>query len=203
MAHAQPLPSAALEHIARQIGERLAAPLPTTVANVHPAMPAPGAALSIAESFPIWSLGADAVRRYDEPFGLLARQTGVWHHQLRQGPGAAHIAKSVSKGPDPNDWHVVELAASPLGDKMEKAIEWIDGNVGGDPLARLLAAPAYFVTAFWLEEAGRDDIVVVDMPPSFTRLRYERIYPAREFLQLLSQEERVQGVPPQQPAGAP
>jgi hypothetical protein len=45
---------------------------------------------------------------------------------------------------------VVEIAKSPIAEKIDEAVEWIDQNAKGDPLVRLLMIPSYFLTAFWL-----------------------------------------------------
>jgi hypothetical protein len=188
MAHAQPLSQNVLDVIARQIGDRLP---PASLTPVPP-----GGALSIAENFPVWTLGLTATTRPDEPFRSLVTNTGNWHHQVHSTTGEHLMGRSTPNGPNPEDWHVLSVSrSSRIATKIDQAIEWIDNNVTGDPLARLLEIPSYYLLAFWLESSTIDQIIIVDMPPKYTRLQYKHVYTAKEFLETLAQEPHAQGVP--------
>lgn len=186
MAHAQDVPPEALAVIARQIGERT------------PSIP-PGAAAQpgreVAESFPIWRLGLNATAQSTRDLRSLAVHTGSWHHQIRTHGSARAVARSTPNGPHPEDWQLLDVSASPLAPKVDDAIEWIDANVTGDPLVRMLIIPSYYIVAFWLQEGNADDVVMIDFPERFARLQYHHSYSSQDFLEELSKEQHAQGIP--------
>ena len=111
------------------------------------------------------------------------------------GPdGQAIEAPLVPLGPDAGSWAVRELFQSEIARKIDDVIDWIDPNVKGDPLVRLLIVPAYQLHAFWLKEGEASQVVVVDMPNGFTRLQYGKLYTSKEFLEALAQEQHIIGI---------
>lgn len=140
------------------------------------------------------ALRADAVAKTDLDISQLARQTGRWHHQIKIDGKAESFARSVPLGPDAANWSVRELFQSEVAQKIDEAIDWIDSNVTGDPLVRLLIVPAYHLHAFWLKEGDASRVLVVDMPASFTRPQYNKLYTSKEFLEALTEEQHVIGI---------
>lgn len=197
MAHTLPLPDAALTSIARQIGERRSDTLRMA--------PGAGAALRIAESFPVWMLGGDALQATSGRLSTLAKETGTWHHQINHGDQAREFARSVpvaAAAPGgAGDLKLVELTTSPMAGRIAETTEWIDRNATGDPLARLLFIPAYYLITFWLEQPDSDQIVVVDKPTQFDRINYLQIYDYWAFRDLLLAMPRPQGLPAGPPPG--
>jgi hypothetical protein len=189
MAHTVDLSPAALASIARQIGERRS---PSSLFAM-----APGAALQVAESFPIWMLGYDALQQPAGRLATLAKDTGTLHHQINSGNQAREFARSVPATAPGGaaDLQLVELSSSPTAGRVGEAVKWIDEQSTGDPFVRLLLIPAYYTTAFWLELADQDQIVVVDRPPRFEGLDYRKIYTYTDFRQRLRDMPRPQGVP--------
>src|SRR5205807_839760 len=159
MAHADALPSDVIDNVADQIGAEAGKSLGAAVLQRK--------AMELTESFSIWSLGADAVTRSNVDLSQLARQTGRWHHQIKIDGKAESFAQSMPLGPDAASWTVRELFESDVAKKIDDAVEWIDHNVHGDPVVRLLIAPAYHLHAFWLKEGDVSHVLVADMPPSF------------------------------------
>jgi hypothetical protein len=53
---------------------------------------------------------------------------------------------------------------------------------------RLLVIPAYYVHALLLVRGRRYSAVLVDQPDGFTRLKYQKEYPLRDFLRRLAKE---------------
>lgn len=194
MAHTVPFSAAALTSIARQIGERR----PETMAL---RALAPGASLRIAESFPVWMLGVDALQATSGRLNTLAKETGTWHHQINHGDQAREFARSVPAPGGADDMQLVELTTSPMAGRIAEIIEWIDQNASGDPLARLLFIPAYYLITFWLEQPDTDQIVVVDKPTQFDRINYLQIYDYPAFRGLLLETPRPQGLPAGPPPG--
>jgi hypothetical protein len=189
MAHAPPIPADALAYLAQQLADR---PSPRATQTL-----AARQSVGIAESFPVFALGLDATSDPSRPLQDIATPTGMWHHQLRHGPLAHEFARSVVNGPSATDWKISEVVSSDSSEKIDDAIGWIDANVPGDPVARLLVAPAYYLTAFWLEDPNGSQIVVADRPEQYSMLEFHHLNTAQEFLQLLSEAPHARGVPEQ------
>jgi hypothetical protein len=190
MASAEALPQEVLEAVAQQIGERLSGASQQALSS--------GEGLEIAESFPIWAMGLAATVDPGVDLGRSAYPTGYWHHQIRHGARAIEFAKSRSTGPRAEDWRVEEIVTSPIAEKIDSAVRWLDDNVRDDGLVRLLVVPAYFIHALWIESPGGSRILLVDRPDSLSALAYNHLYPARDFFQLLARQQHVVGVPPEQ-----
>jgi hypothetical protein len=192
VAHAPSLPRDVLLSIARQAGERL------SLAMLG--LPA-GSTLAIGESFPDFMLSPTAVSTPDAPFGGLVTDTGAWHHQIRHGASSVAFCRSRPNDASAGDHRVVSVIRNAaVACRIDAAIQWIDRNVPGDPLVRLLHVPAYHVLAFWLHYPDRDAVVIANKPSKYDRLSLEHVYPAGDFLRALAQEESIRGVPPLEPA---
>jgi len=196
MAHTDEFPQYATAAIARQVGERLSSIAPSQALFALPGAPPP----QLGETFSVWVLGLDAVSHpniSDTDIHELMVATGRWHHQVRYEGQAQAFARSVSDdSPGSEGFLVTQLFASHIAQKIDKAIDWVDQNVSGDPLVRLVIIPAFHLHAFWLMERKRESqILVIDMPHSFKHLSYKTLYPTKEFLTLLSRESHVQGLP--------
>lgn len=178
MAHAPEIPQAALQSIARQIGERLTPPGMATLSAGQP--------LEITESFPVFMLGLDAVRQRPDNLRNVALQTGVWQHQLRHGVAAMEIARSIEPGAAGAQWQLQEVVTSPSAGRIDEAITWIDQNVPEDAIANLLVVPAFYLSAFWLKLPERDDVIIFDMPEGLGGLRLFERYSAKDFIQALA-----------------
>lgn len=183
MAHSEQIPAAELRSLARQIVDRMPSPVTGLFAAAAPAR--------LAESFPIWML-APQTAEHPRDIAEAARPTGAWHHQIRGPLGAMSFARSaVSDG----KWRIGEMARSGLETDIEAAIDWIDTHVPQDLEARLLIAPAYQLTAFWLHGAGDDRVVVAQAPATLRNLESQIDYPAEEFLARLAENRPSAGVP--------
>ncbi len=102
--------------------------------------------------------------------------------------------RATPLGANAESWSVRELFTSEIAGKIDEAIDWVDRNVKGDPLARLLIVPAFHLHAFWLVESGKSHVVIVDMPRGFSKLEYRKLYTSREFLDALVQEQHIIGI---------
>jgi hypothetical protein len=187
MAHTDAFPSDVLKSVAARIGPRLLMP--------------PGAPpAQLRETFSVWALGLDATTRPGEPIAKLAKPTGRWHHQVSIGNQVRTFARSMPLGPTAADWTVSQITPdSPIAEAIDRAIDWVDKNVQGDPLVKLLIVPSYYLHAFWLKTDGADQILVVHKPDQYTRLKYESLYTPKEFLELLAREPHATGIPPASP----
>jgi hypothetical protein len=196
MARAPEIPSDALASIARQIGSRLPGPGAPGVAAFARATP-----VEIGESFPVYMLGVDALRGSDHSLPRIVRPTGVWQHQIRIGAEAQDIARSTAPkpgaAPGGEGWQVQEVVRSAAAPRIDAAIAWIDQNkdIAEDAVANLLLVPAFYLTAFWLHEPQRDNIVIADMPPRLGDLEMLHLYSSEEFLKRLAGVKPISGVP--------
>lgn len=184
MANSQQIPDAELRSIARQIADRA----PARVTAAFAAAPS----MRLAESFPIWTLTPDAVGRTRD-MAEAATPTGDWHHQIRAPGGTTGFARSTVSG---GKWRVDEVGGSGTEADIEASIRWIDERLPQDLDARLLIAPAYYLTAFWLHGAEEDHVVVVEAPAALRTLRSNVDYSGEEFLARLADNRPSAGVPP-------
>ena len=97
-------------------------------------------------------------------------------------------------GPEASNWSVREMFESEIARKIDDAIEWVDQNVKGDPLVRLLVVPAYHLHAFWLKEGNASQVLVVHMPQGFAKLQTGKLYGSKDFLEALAQEQHIVGI---------
>lgn len=188
MAHADDLPAEVLDAVAAKIG----APLAELGAGFQPV---PSAA-ELCETFSVWSLAPTAILTPEENFGKLVSPTGRWHHQIKVHGRAEAFARSMPLGADAGSWDITQLFQSGISAKIDKAIEWVDSNIHGDPIVRMLIAPSYYLHAFWLSESDNDHIYVIDVPANFTHIQPNTLYSAKEFLRKLAKEEPASGFMP-------
>jgi hypothetical protein len=186
MAYPDTPPHDVIDHVASELGMKGRRVLRETIF--------PQETLELTESFAVWTLGLDAVTKPNIDLSQLARQTGQWQHQIKIDGKAEAFARSMPLGPNATDWPVRALFKSHIAERIDEAIDWVDHNVQGDPLVRLLIVLAYHLHAFWLVEAGNSHILVVDMPSSYTTLQYRNLYTAKEFLETLAQEQHIIGI---------
>jgi len=182
MAHADSFPDDALDTVAAELGREPWLSASEAMRNAG--------RVYIAETFAVWTIGADAVTRGETPFADLARHTGRWHHQIKYAGEARAYARSTPLGPHASDWSLLSVFESDIARKIDEAIDWVDQNVRGDPLVRLLTCPAFYVHAFWLTGQGYDEVLVVDMPREFAHLQPLTLYAPKDFLENLAMEEK-------------
>lgn len=188
MAHADTLPADVLDGLAAKVGT----PLAEFGAFAQQAL----LGAELGETFAVWSLNPMAVLTPAVDFPKLVTQTGRWHHQIKIRGKAAAFARSMPLGTDANSWDVTQLFQSDIPEMIDQAVDWVDSNVKGDPVVRLLIAPSYYLTAFWLSEGNNNQVYVIDVPPGFAHVQAGNLYTAKEFLQKLAQESPASGFMP-------
>jgi hypothetical protein len=184
MAQPDPLPPAARSAVAKQLGQFLA--MPKTGPKAFAAAVGP----ELTESLAVCTIGADQVQNPPADLSTLVQPSGLWHHQIRTRTGPTHMAWSRQQGFGPDDQEVQQVVESPISDKLDRAMAWVDRHVPrDDATVRLLVIPAYYVNALAIIRKKKYTAVLVDQPPGFTRLTYEREYPLRDFLKRLAREK--------------
>lgn len=177
MTHAASLDQATRATIARDVGKHFSQPLSLSMPHRQVAL---GAEFKIAESLPVYMLGANAIGDPPRRLQDAARATGNWHHQIKLGRRATHTAQSTADG------KVLQVVASPAASSIDQTIAWIDRHVDGDPRAQLLFVPAYLTTAIWLKYPRADEIVVALMPKRLRgNLEMRHVYSFADFCSAL------------------
>lgn len=178
----------------RAVAEQIAAFLPPA-SGPAAAKAAPAAAREVAESLAVCPVTAEQVRRPPEDLGVLARPSGLWHHQVRTGGAATHFARSSVSGFGPAAPQVQSVFESPVAGKVDAALAWADKYVKGRATARLLVVPALHVHALLvIRPGGVCEVVLADQPAGFKQLTYETVYPLADFLKRLARERPGTGL---------
>jgi hypothetical protein len=184
------LPDRALDVIASQVARWL----PGLVGAGR----ARASASAITESFAVWGLSSDTVRRSaTDDMRELAVWMKRWHHQIALNDQPALYARTAPGDDGPESWTVRELTESTLVVHLDRAIRWIDEfEKNRNWLVRLLIVPDYQLTGFWLiGEHGESAVLVAAAAPEL-RFQPSRLHPGPEFLGRLRQVEPVIGFVP-------
>ncbi len=166
---------------------------------------APGEPLVLGPSLREEYLTLDAIRgeapKTLEPTGQTVSLLEVpgEHETLGAGPGAPHQTLGfVLAGPSkhvelesaaPQDWSVSAVSSSDLSTRIQAALNWIDEDVGGNPMVRVLTVPSYQVTALSLRH-GDELVGVVPLP-----FKGETTFEARHVYSLDEFVEKLRGLP--------
>ena len=184
MAHSDPLPAGAAQSVAAQLGPFLTGPAGLPIPAFAAANPP-----TLTESFAVCVVGADQVKNPPADLTALTEPVGLWHHQIRVGNTASHFARSTKQAFAGPGLVVQEWTESPLAEKIDAAITWVDQHVPGEATVRLLIVPAYYVHAFLIVRGDQSTALLIEQPGGFTQLQYQQEYPLRQFLELLAKEQ--------------
>lgn len=126
------------------------------------------------------------------------------HVPLGAGPGEAarevgYVLARPRTGVElgtaaPEEWSVSAVSASNLAARIQSALLWIDENVDGDPLVRVLSIPSFQLTALALHRD--DDVVGVVALPTASDTRFEpnHVYEMDEFIGRLRDLPSAEGL---------
>lgn len=93
-----------------------------------------------------------------------------------------------------SDWDVRQVSTGELAKAVEESIRWVDAEVEGDPLVRLLEIPAHFITSLWLTDERGSSVVIASLPEGVQYLNRLQQYTSQDFLSVLRQEPPVIGI---------
>jgi hypothetical protein len=187
MAHTEQITPKDLAFIADQIARFW----PAGLADVYAREPPP----MLAEHLPMVVLAYDRLTEGRGPLRERVRRTGQWHCQIKRGDAAKDYATTKEPAADNPLWQVVAVGRSALPARLDMAISWVEKHARGDPMVRLLYAPSHDVTALWLEQPDRDEVVVALAPKAYAKLRTEEVLAGDSFLEILSGYKPIVGVP--------
>jgi hypothetical protein len=186
-----------LSRLVQQIGEQVRHVAPPELLNAGP--------LELRESFEVWALGLDALghgAHSKRAIRRLARPVDRWHHQLAFGGRAAAFVRS-SASPLTGEHQLEELFVSPIAQRIDEGVAWVDNNAGVEDHVRLLLVPACHLYTFWLEsEELQSRFVVIDATRSRLEERQDvllelpplQMHDAADFLRKLSASASPAGV---------
>lgn len=111
-------------------------------------------------------------------------------------PSAGYVRHAASEDTDEADVTVNSISSSDLGQKLSDAYSWVDKNVEGDPLMRVITAPAYHMTALGVYDDGKrlSHIYVVTPPSSGAPVEGGTLYDIEEFRQRMREQPAAQGL---------
>lgn len=146
-----------LSRLVQQIGEQVRHVAPPELLNAGP--------LELRESFEVWALGLNALGHgaHSKPvIRRLARPVDRWHHQLAFGGRPAAFARSSASALS-GEHQLEELFVSPIAQRIDEGVAWVDHNAGVEDHVRLLLVPACHLYTFWLEsDELQSRFVVID-----------------------------------------
>lgn len=203
MAHFDEISDAVREAIAEQAAPLIARHDRTTLG-------APGQPMMLGTSLREELLTLDAIRGTEQVSMQATGQTlSVLaapgdHIPLGAGPGEAarevgYVLARPGVGVEfgsaaPEEWSVSAVSASDLAARIQSALRWIEQNVDGDPLVRVLSIPSYQLTALSLHR-GEDVVGVVALPTaSDTRFEPNRVYSMDDFIGRLREFPSAEGL---------
>ena len=150
--------------------------------------------VELTETFSVWMVALDRLVHGSDDLRELGVQTGRWHHQIRVDCQTKIYARSRPLGADPSSWRITEVFQSELAQKIDASISWVDKNLEGNPLVRLLTIPAYHLTAFWLAEETKNQVIIVDVPAYYSALRTDQQVITQEvFFRKLRELSHIEG----------
>lgn len=171
---------------------------------------APNQQLVLGPSLREEALSLDAVRgeapKTLQPTGQTVSllQVPGEHATLGAGPGTPHQTLGfVLAGPAkheelesaaPEDWSVSAVSSSDLSTRIQAALDWIQHDVGNNPMVRVLTVPSYQVTALSLRH-GDQLIGVVPLPyKGETTFEPRHVYSLDEFIEKLRSLPKAEGL---------
>lgn len=168
------------------------------------------------QNFEIWTLTASAVNSYMLRFGsdfsnppplddLMAQDTNQIHHQIRLGNRKLAFGRSKKTARGPEGRMTLDLKGLFVSDtalRIDEDFKWVENQ---SPTAmreenlsiRLLLAPEYQITAFWVVGQGTyaNTIVPVKYPPEFrNHFRNSKTISSQDFLVALYDVQPITGI---------
>lgn len=200
MAITKQLPQEVLEVVAQKIGSRLGI-FPNNAIFFSLGETEAPPRVDLGETFAIWSLPPDVLEEAANGIALpdIARQTGLWHHQIKSDQQALSYARFKPLGATPDSWSLRELLVSPLAEHINTAIDSLD-DVPDSVEVRYLSLPAYQLDAFWLvddpliEDSKWNNQIVIIRAGESSTLKPLDVLSSEDFFRVLGQEDRGTGL---------
>jgi hypothetical protein len=153
-----------------------------------------GLQAELTETFEVWRFKG-IVESADVSFESRVSFSRRYHHQLRvNGMVNGHAITTRPEGDDA-PWRVMRLGPSGLAAEIDATLDEIENAAPDDgTTVRLLEAPEYILTAFWLVQPGYERLYVVGCPPYFRFIPRRTFLTPEGFVAALA-EEQLKGAP--------
>ena len=119
---------------------------------------------------------------------------GHWFHQLKSGRKYVGYAISTPIGPTETDWMIEAVYKANLSNQIAVVVRWIEENVQGDGIVRMLAEPRHHLHALTITNHDGVRVVLAHIPWHIEGLRKRVIYSWADFVAQLSKTKPVRGV---------
>ena len=140
------------------------------------------------QTYQVWFLPADAIAAGDADFLTHAQNTERWHCQIWWNGKPKFVARFIARNGDTSDLELRQVFVSEYANSIDEAIRWLDTNVKGNPLIRILDIPACYITALWLIDGDESRLVIARLPPGPQVLKRLEVYSPHDFLTALRQK---------------
>ena len=144
-----------------------------------------------AQTFQVWFLPLDALVPGNDNFLGDAENTERWHAQIWRDGKPTFVARFIVRNGDTSDLDLRQVLVSEYANSIDEAIRWVDTNVEGSPLIRILDIPALYITALWLIEADENRLVIARISGHPHVMKRLEPYAARDFLAAVQQEREA------------
>ena len=183
MVQTHPIPELALNAIAEQVGRLF--PLIGGGWDPPRQVPKPD------QTYQVWFLPADAIAAGTTDFLARAQNTERWHCQIWWDSKPMFVARFIVRNGDTSDLDLRQVLVSEYANSIDEAIRWVDTNVEGNPLIRILDIPALYITALWLIEEDENRLVIARISGQPHVMKRLEPYAARDFLAAVQQEREA------------
>lgn len=180
MVQTHPIPEVALNAIAEQVGRFF--PLIGGGWDPPRQVPKPD------QTYQVWFLPADAIAAGTTDFLARAQNTERWHCQIWWDSKPMFVARFIVRNGDTSDLELRQVLINEYANSIDEAIRWVDTNVEGNPLIRILDIPSCYITALWLIDGDENRLVIARLPPGPQVLKRLEVYSARAFLTKVRQK---------------
>jgi hypothetical protein len=119
---------------------------------------------------------------------------GHWFHQLKSANRYVGYATSTPIGPAETDWMVEGVYKANLSNQIATTIRWIEKNLEGDGLVRLLVEPRHHLHALTISNRNGIQVVVAHFPRQVESIRKRFVYTWPDLFTHLSKQAAVRGV---------
>lgn len=96
-----------------------------------------------------------------------------------------YVRHATGTGRDNTAAQITSVSGSDISARIRDALDWIKANVPGDPMIRVLTAPAYQMTALGLYAGETLTGILLVTPSDGLPIENEHVYTPSEFRQLL------------------
>jgi hypothetical protein len=147
----------------------------------------------LTETFEVWHFEG-IVESAEVSFEDRVSFNRRYHHQLRvNGKSTGHAITTRAEG-DNAPWRLMRLGPSTLAEQIDATLDEIEQATPDDTTLRLLEAPEYVLTAFWLVQPGDERLYVIGCPPHFRLIPRKEFLTPAAFIAALA-DEQLNGVP--------